>query len=74
MGNTTEYDYQSEDRDVDFECIVKETGSAWLLKFDNDRAVWFPKSRCSITHDDGGRGALTAPIWLLEKACIHYED
>jgi hypothetical protein len=67
------YDLSNEEHEVDFERVAAETGLAWLLLFDNGYTVWFPKSRCYITPNDGGPGVLTAHAWLLDNNEIHYE-
>lgn len=32
--------------------LLRETHKAWLLKFENDRSSWFPKSLCKIDSDN----------------------
>ena len=67
------YEDSCEEYSVEFEGIDHETPQAWLLRFDDDLSIWFPKSQCTIAPNDGGPGALTAPAWLLDKNDINYE-
>lgn len=48
---------------IDYDHLVTETSSAWLLEIDEDR-IWFPKSECSIDEDEH---TLTGPEWLLTE-------
>lgn len=64
----------SELYDVEYEKLVNITPLAWLLQFDDGREVWLPKSRCNVSHTDGGKGILTAPGWLLDEREIHYDE
>lgn len=59
--------------DVEFDAVEAITALAWLLRLDDGCTHWLPKSRCHISHDDGGKGILTAPAWLLDEKEIHYE-
>lgn len=48
---------------INFDYLVNETSSAWLLEIDEDR-IWFPKSQCEIDED---LKELTGPEWLLKE-------
>jgi hypothetical protein len=53
--------------------IVKETGLAWLVLFNDDNPIcpqqeWLPKSQCEIDEDEE---TISIPEWLcLEKDLI----
>ena len=66
------YDSSRELYSVEFEEIVHETAAAWLLRFDDDREVWLPKSQVELSIEDGGPGAVTAPGWLFDNNEINY--
>ncbi len=68
------YDLSNELHPVEYDSLIKVTVLAWLLRFDDGREIWLPKSRCAISHNDGGKGILEAPAWLLEDKEIHYES
>ena len=67
------YSMSNEEYSVEFESIVHDTGLAWLLRFDDRRELWLPKSQCYLDNEDGDNGVLTAPAWLLDEKEINYE-
>lgn len=67
------YNLSSELYSVEFESLEAITPLAWLLRLDDGCTHWLPKSRCEISHNDGDKGVLTAPGWLLDEKGIHYE-
>ncbi len=66
-------DLSSELYPVEYDNLIKVTALAWLIRFDDGREIWLPKSRCAISHSDSGKGILEAPAWLLDDKEIHYE-
>lgn len=68
------YDLSNEEYSVEFESVSHETPLAYLLRFDDGREIWLPKSQCYIAPDDGGAGVLTAPAWLLDDKEINYDE
>jgi len=52
-----------------FDCIVRETDDAWLIKFDAGFTTWFPKSRCYIKNN-----ILYLPRWLKNRKIEEYQD
>jgi len=49
---------------LNFLDILSTTDKAWLLKFDNNKNVWLPKSQCNIDID---KHQITLPSWLARE-------
>lgn len=50
-----------------FDCIVRETDEAWLIKFESGFTTWFPKSRCMVEGT-----TLYLPRWLKDRKIEEY--
>jgi len=62
LADCTNYVKVSENDNLEFKSIKKETPKAWLLIMSGDAEYWFPKSKCSIKNN-----ILTVPKWLLRR-------
>lgn len=62
--------------EVDFTRLVTDTPQAYLIRFDNGKKYWFPKSQCNIVENKKPEmgGVLFAPGWLLDSNGIHYDN
>ena len=49
--------------EIQFDEIVVDRASAWLLRFDKEE-IWMPKSLCIV---DERNNLIEVPMWLVEK-------
>lgn len=49
--------------------LFMETEKAWKVSDDGNehRAVWLPKSQCTVTKEEGDYITLEVPEWLAQK-------
>lgn len=51
--------------EVDFDELIRESDSAWLIRTADGDEVWLPKSQCELDEDDN---RVDVPEWLaIEK-------
>lgn len=54
--------------EIEFDDVITETPSAWLIDVEGDEHVWLPKSCCEMDED---RHTVVVPEWLaVEKGLV----